>query len=189
MQRIAVVGTSCSGKSTLAAALAERLDCPHIELDAIHWGPNWTPKPAEEVRRRVDEATQQGSWTCCGNYLFLRDLIWQRADTIVWLDYSFPVIAGRALRRTIGRSLRREELWSGNRESLAKAFFSRDSILLWVLQTYRRHRREYPQLLAQPEHSHLRQVVLERPDEADRFLADLPARYQDAGEHRACDES
>jgi adenylate kinase family enzyme len=39
--RIAVVGTSGAGKTTLSARLASRLDCPHVELDAFQHGPNW----------------------------------------------------------------------------------------------------------------------------------------------------
>jgi adenylate kinase family enzyme len=37
-----VVGTSAVGKTTLAAALSRRLGVPHIELDALYWGPGWT---------------------------------------------------------------------------------------------------------------------------------------------------
>lgn len=170
MHRITVIGTSCSGKTTFARQLAERLSCRHIQLDAVHWGPDWTAYPEEQVRAWVEEATRGSVWVIDGNYAFLRDVVWPRADTVVWLNYSFPVIASRALRRTFRRSLRREELYNGNRESLRKAFLSRDSILWWVLQTYRKYRREYPQILAQEQHAHLRRVEFRRPAEAERFL-------------------
>jgi adenylate kinase family enzyme len=103
MRRIAVIGTSCSGKTTLARRLAAELSCPHLELDAFHWGPNWTEKPPEQVRAAIDEQTRQPAWVSCGNYSFLRDIVWQRADTIVWLNYPFSLVAGRALRRTSAR--------------------------------------------------------------------------------------
>jgi adenylate kinase family enzyme len=143
-ERVAVIGTSCSGKSTLAAALAAELDAPHIELDAHYWGPNWTPIDGAQFRQRIDEQTSQPRWVCDGNYSVIRDLVWRRADTIVWLNYSFPVVFGRALRRTISRCITRSTIFSGNRESFRMSFLSRDSILLWVVRTHHAHQREYP---------------------------------------------
>lgn len=52
-RRIAVVGASGSGKTTFARRLAERLGIPHIELDAIHWGPDWTPARDDDFRART----------------------------------------------------------------------------------------------------------------------------------------
>ena len=53
MDRINVVGTSCSGKTTLARDLARRLVLPHVEFDALFWGPNWTPVPTDVFRERL----------------------------------------------------------------------------------------------------------------------------------------
>ena len=92
-RRIAVVGTSGSGKTTLAHRLAERLGIPHVELDALHWGPNWTPVAADLFRERVAQALSGEAWVVDGNYSRVRDIIWTRADTLVWLDYSWPVDA------------------------------------------------------------------------------------------------
>lgn len=179
MRRVAIVGCSCSGKTTLARRLAAVMRCPHVELDSLHWGPNWTERPRDQTRATVDQLTQQESWVTCGNYAFLRDILWSRADTLVWLNYSIAVIWFRALRRTIGRSVFRRKLWNGNRESLRRSFFSRDSILLWVLQTLHHHRRENPHLFAQPEWQHLRIVCFRRPSEADRLLRDLTTGRSD----------
>ena len=171
MSRVAVIGTSCSGKTHFSNRLSERLNIPHVELDALHWGPNWTAPPAEQFRSVVDEATQGPSWVCDGNYHSVRDLVWKRADTLVWLNYSFPVVASRAFRRTIYRSVTKQRLFGGNQESLRMAFLSRDSILLWVLRTYWKHRREYPILFEQPEWSHLDIVRLKTSKDAERFVA------------------
>jgi energy-coupling factor transporter ATP-binding protein EcfA2 len=119
MKRIVVVGSTGSGKSTLAQQLAERMNAPHIELDALHWEPNWTPAAPEVFMQRVNDAIAGESWTCSGNYSGVRDRIWQRADTVIWLNYSFPVVASRLLRRTLRRVVSQEELWNGNRESYA----------------------------------------------------------------------
>jgi adenylate kinase family enzyme len=172
LARVAVVGTSCSGKSTLARLLATELNVPHIELDSKYWGPNWTPVDSLEFRRRVDELTLQPRWICDGNYRVVRDLVWQRADTIVWLNYSFPLVFGRALRRTLRRCMSKSPLFSGNRESLRQSFFSRDSILLWVLRTHWTHRRDYPEQFADGRHAHLEVVELRRPADAKRLVMD-----------------
>ena len=168
-RRVNVVGTSASGKSTFARRLAERLGVPLIELDALHWGPNWTEVPDELMRQRVRAATAGDAWVVDGNYAAVREVTWARVELVVWLDYSLPTILRRYLVRTLRRVGRREELWSGNRERLAEHLFSRDSLLLWILTTYRRRRREYPRLLAsRPDIAVTR---LRSPAEAERWLA------------------
>jgi len=171
MQRINVVGTSGSGKTTMAARLAQRLRVPHIEMDALFWGPDWTPVPEEVFRQRVVEALSGTAWVIDGNYSRLRTSVWERADTVIWLDYPLAVIMTQLMTRTLRRALKREELWSGNRESLSKSFFSRDSILLWALQTYRRRREQYPALFAQPEYAHLTVIWLRSPKASCKWLA------------------
>lgn len=172
-QRISVIGTSGTGKTTLAKQISQRLAIAHIELDALHWEPNWVEAPDRIFRERVLKAISTDSWVVDGNYSQVRDLVWGKADTIVWLNYSLSVILTRLLWRTFERSLTQKELWSGNRETLQKAFLSRDSILLWALQTYNRRRKEYPILFAQPEYSHVKIVELRSPKAANDWLNNL----------------
>ncbi|MBE9229215.1 AAA family ATPase [Phormidium sp. LEGE 05292] len=172
-QRISVIGTSGTGKTTLAKKIAQRLAIPHIELDALHWEPNWVEAPDCIFQERVLKAISSDRWVVDGNYSQIRNIIWVKADTIVWLNYSLSVILTRLLWRTFERSLTQKELWSGNRETLQKAFLSRDSILLWALQTYSRRRKEYPILFAQPEYSHLEVVELRSPKAANDWLGNL----------------
>jgi adenylate kinase family enzyme len=174
-RRISVVGTSGSGKTTTASQIAERLGIPHVELDALHWEPNWAEAPFEVFRERTARALSGPAWVVDGNYGKVRDVIWGRADTAVWLDYALPVILWQVTWRTLRRSLRREELWSGNRESLSKALFSRESILLWALQTYKRRRREYPVLLNQSAYAHLAVIHLRSPRETRAWVAGFTA--------------
>jgi adenylate kinase family enzyme len=170
-RRINVVGTSSVGKTTLAAAIAELLDVPHVEMDALHWEPNWIEAPPEVLRERLRVATAGDGWVVDGNYGMVRDLIWARAQAVVWLDLPLRTILWRYVRRTLRRVARRQELWSGNRERLSMHLLSRDSLLWWILTTYRMRRREYPPLLAaRPD---LVTVRLRSGRAADRWLAQL----------------
>ncbi len=172
MARYVVIGTSGSGKTTLARQIAERLEIPHIELDALHWEPDWTSAGDVVLRERVDAATGLPDWALDGNYSKVRDVIWSRATHLIWLDYSFPLVFWRVFSRTVRRAILREELWNGNRESL-RLLFSQESILVWVLKTYWRRRREYPELLARPEYSHLTVFRFRTPRETKKWLAAL----------------
>ena len=80
-----MIGSSCSGKTTLAARLAEALGVPHIELDALHHGPNWQEATAEELHARVEEALAGlDGWVTDGNYMGkLGTWLIDQADTIV----------------------------------------------------------------------------------------------------------
>jgi adenylate kinase family enzyme len=170
-KRINVVGTSGSGKTTMAARLADILGGVHVELDALSHGPNWTMRSDEEFDTSVREFAQGECWVACGNYTRVRSTLWPQADTIVWLDYSFPLVFGRVFRRTMIRSIRGTELWHGNKERLWIHFFTRDSLLLWVLKTYRHNRRKYTELRASPEYQHLTWIRLTSPAEAEEWLA------------------
>jgi adenylate kinase family enzyme len=136
---VAVIGPSCSGKSTTAGRLSGILGVPHVELDALHHDAGWTEAPAELLEARVRAALDvaREGWVVDGNYFGkIGSLVLDAADTIVWLDIPFRTAIRRVLWRTSSRAVRREELWNGNRESFRLAF-SRDSIVLWVLKTHR----------------------------------------------------
>jgi hypothetical protein len=97
--RIAVVGGSGSGKTTVAQRLAELHDLPYVELDALHWGPNWTPCPRDEFRARVESAISGDAWVVDGGYYgMLGDLVLERADLVVWLDLPLRVTLPRLWR-------------------------------------------------------------------------------------------
>ncbi|MBN2566166.1 MAG: adenylate kinase [Candidatus Eisenbacteria bacterium] len=170
MQRIMVVGTSCSGKTTLARCVAATLDVPHVELDALHWGPGWSQCPLDEFREVVREHTRGSRWVVDGNYGKVRDIVLARATDAIWLNYSFPVVFGRALSRTGRRVVSGEELFGGNRETFRSAFLSGDSIPWWVLRTYRGRKREYRELFSTGAGSKVRLTELRRQRDADRLL-------------------
>ena len=172
MRRINVVGTSCSGKTTLAHTLAERLHVAHVEFDALFWDRDWTPVPRDVFRQRLTDALAGDAWVADGGYDAVRDITWARADTIVWLDYPLPLVLGRWAARTIRRIRTREEFWpgTGNRESLRNAF-RRDGLFWWILRTHRgRRRRMLERLAGRPD---LDVVRLRSPRQTDAWLASV----------------
>lgn len=170
LARVVVVGCSCSGKTTFAQALAKRLGQPHIELDALHWLPNWESVPHTAFRLRVMAATAAEQWVVDGNYTLARDLTWGRATTIIWLNYPRRIVFARAIRRTLHRVLTRQVLYSGNRESIRRSFFSRDSILLWVLTSYKRRQASYRATFDHAPSDGVRYVEFRRPKDAQHFI-------------------
>lgn len=179
--RIAVIGTSGSGKTSFSKRVAAAISAPHIELDALYHEPGWVPAQPDVFRARVSVAIAAPAWVTDGNYSsFLRDIVWTAADTLVWLDYPFHVVIWRLFRRTMSRGLRRTELWNGNRESLRTHFLTRDSLFLWAKNTHWKHRREWPVAFRQPAMAHVRIVRLPSPREADAWLRRLAADAQRA---------
>jgi adenylate kinase family enzyme len=170
-RRINVVGTSAAGKTTFARALAGHLDVPCVELDALHWEADWTEAPEPVMRQRVTDATAGEAWVVDGNYSAVRDIVWGRAQAVVWLDFPLRTVLWRYAARTQRRIRTGEELWpgTGNRERLSMHLLTRDSLLWWILSTYRRRRRGYPPLLA--ANPQLASVRFRSAREADDWLA------------------
>ena len=171
--RIAVVGPTGSGKTTTAGRLARITGAEHVEMDALFWEPNWTKSEPEVFRARIGAALDRAAWVTDGNYSVVRDLIWPHADMLVWLDYPFVRVFLQLFRRTARRGLRRQELWSGNRESLRTAFMTRDSLFVWLAKSHGKHRKLYPVALREQQHAHLRVVRMPSPGATSRWLANL----------------
>ena len=174
-QRFAVIGTAGAGKTTLAQILAKRLELTFIELDALYWGPNWTPPDVMEFRARVETATDSARWVAAGNYHTSRDIVWGRAEALIWLDFGFWLSFGRLIRRTWRRVFTQEELWNGNRENFWNQLkvWSTDSLIHWFFKTYWRRKREIPMLLTWRENQHLKVFYFKSPREAEEWLSSL----------------
>ena len=174
MRRVSVIGNTGSGKSTVARAIAERLQVPCVELDALHWGPGWSQADADELVAKVSPIVAQDAWVIDGMYFRkIGGLVLRRADTVVWIDPPFVPMFLRLLRRSVTRMLRREELWNGNRESFRTTFFSRESLVLFALRTRPRRRELIAEWLARPEFAHLNVVRFGSLGDALRWVATL----------------
>lgn len=169
-----MVGNSGSGKSWLARRLAERLGVPYLELDSIHHQADWVPLPADQLRAAVGRFTSGPGWVVDGNYTAVReDVVWPRADTVVWLDLPRRAVMRQVTRRTLARVVTRRELWNGNRESWRNLvrLDPDESILLWAWTRHRQYQQRYRTAERDPHWSHLRFVRLGSRREVTNFLA------------------
>jgi len=172
VRRVSVAGTSGSGKSTLARELAGVLNVPCLELDSVFHQPGWAPLAREEFRERVASFAEGDGWVVDGNYSTVRDLVWAKADTVVWLDLPRYLVMRRLISRTVRRVVTRQVLWNGNRESW-RAFFSVDpeqSIIAWGWTTHAANRELYLTASADPANAHLTFIRLRSPRAVKSFL-------------------
>jgi adenylate kinase family enzyme len=177
VRRIALVSTASGcGKTTLGRALAESLEAPLVELDALVHGPDWTETPDAVLRATLAPLLERERWVVDGNYRKkLGDLVLSRADLVVWLDLPIRVCFVRLVRRTLKRAVRREVLWNGNRESLRNAVWGRDSLFGYALRTHRSRRAQWPRELERHRYVRLTSVR-----EVTHFLADFQRRRRAA---------
>ena len=169
--RVNVIGTSGSGKTTFGRELASILKIPFIELDALYWGPDWREPTDSVLFSRLTAALAGESWVLDGNYSRTTDIKWEHVDAVIWLDYSFPRTTAQAVKRAVSRIVSQEELWpgTGNRESIQK-LFSRDSILLWTIQTYSKRKKKILRAISSARYQSIIFHRIKTPIQARNFL-------------------
>lgn len=177
--RVSVVGSSGSGKTTVAAALSRELGFDHVELDALHWRPDWMEMSAADLQRALEPTLDGDGWIVDGNYGGkARELVWSRADTVVWLDLPRPVVMAALARRTAGRIVFRRELWNGNRERLRHVLSldERKNLLVWTWRHFSRYRATYESAMTHPAYSHLAFTRLRSRRDVARLLQTVTLR-------------
>lgn len=172
MDRVLVSGISGSGKSTLCRELSRRLGLPYAELDALHHGPGWVKRP--EFESDVEAFTAGARWVTEDQYSsFLDTLLWDRADTVVWLDLPRRTVMQRVLRRSVGRAISRRPMWNGNRED-PRMWVRADHPIQWAWRHHAARRAKCGAMARDPRYAHLAVHHLRSPSDVRRFLAALP---------------
>lgn len=180
-RRIHVWGSSGSGKTTLGARLAQVLDVPFVELDALNWLPDWVglnETDPEELVRRMRDATARDAWVVAGSYTrFSQRTFWPRLQTLVWIDLPMPLLMARVLKRSWRRWRSKETLWGTNHERFwpQLMFWSKDSLLWWIATRHARRRRDMLAYSADPKWSHIRFVRLGSVADVEAFARALEA--------------
>ena len=172
LDRVIVVGAAGSGKTTLARELARILTQPHVEMDGLFWLPNWQVRPRDQFGSMVEAATAGDLWVVDGNYGNIRETTsyWTRATAVIWLNYRLLTSFRRALLRSLRCSIVGEPRFAGSRESLSRAFLSRNSILLWILTSHAERARQFSSLRAAGKYPQLEWIEFRKPRQAEDFL-------------------
>lgn len=176
-RRIHIMGSSCSGKSTLAARLAQALAVPCVELDALNWEPGWVglnDHDPDEFRRRIREATAGDGWVVAGSYTgFSQAVIWPRLHTVIWLDLPLGLLVWRMLRRSWRRWRTRELLWGTNYEAFwpqLMVWRREQSLLWWIVKHHARKRRDMLSFASDPRWAHITFVRLGSRRQINGFM-------------------
>lgn len=177
-KRIAIVGTSGAGKTTLGRALAARLDAPFVEIDALQHKAGWVRASDGELRAGIEAVIgRHDRWvvdnTCHSR---LGELITGPVELIIWLDLPLATKFVRLVRRSWRRVTRRELLWNGNFETWRDVVVGPDSVLQHMVRAHFRQRRTQPH----PAHAH-KTLRLRSPAEVERWLADFPSTARGSG--------
>jgi len=168
-RRVAVAGVAGVGKSSLAARIAPMIGGPHVDIDGLFHGPDWTPRP--EFLDDVAAFTAGDRWVTEWQYGSARPIVAERADMLLWLDLPFATVT---LPRVVARTLRRhatgEILWNGNTEPPLRTFFTDpDHIVRWAFRKRHQYRDAVPPL--ERTHPQLTVVRLRTPRQVERWLA------------------
>lgn len=174
---IAVWGSPASGKTTFAASLAARLGVPHVEMDALYWKPDWVESSLEELRAAVAAAlaAHPDGWVMDGNYSRVQDLVLPRADTVIWLRTPLWRVLWQVLGRTFYRCRSGDPLWGINRETWRLAFFSRQSLIWYILRTWWGFPKKRREILAEVPHTAPLIVLRSRKQVRDFLEAQVAA--------------
>ncbi|AEY94389.1 adenylate kinase (plasmid) [Streptomyces hygroscopicus subsp. jinggangensis 5008] len=186
MRKIALFGPPATGKSTLAKWLSAELGHPHTDLDEILFTPDG-PLPLPEFRRQAGEITQADTWIVEGNFSKLADVVWHRADVLVWLDFPLPLIMYRIVRRSLYQLTGHDDSPQAQRLTWSKAFFNRRSLLRTAIRKYRNNRPRYAQQVSETAALGVEVVRLRTPRQVLRWRDEVlkgPAESHSRGATR-----
>ncbi len=177
LRKVSVIGVSGNGKTTFSRRLAALLGAPAVELDSLVHQAGWRQASDEEVRAAVrDVMAKHDRWVIDGSYVKkLGELVFDSADTVVWLDLPLPLVMTRLVKRALKDIVTQRDLFNGNRQTLSYAFFVKDSLVGYAFKEYFRRRRETPRYFAERPHLAPKLVRLRSPRAVERFLAEANA--------------
>ncbi len=141
-RRIAILGPSSTGKSTLAVAIGRKLGVPPVHLDQYRFAPNtdWQQRPDAEFARLHDEAIAADGWVMDGNYSKVLPQRLARATGLILTADARWASLWRYFRRTLFERYRIGAL-EGGRDSI------KWNMIHWILVRSPPNQRRYRQTL------------------------------------------
>lgn len=141
--RIMVLGPSNAGKSTLALAIADRLNLPVVHLDRLQHLPNtdWQPRPEAEFKALHDKAILEEKWVMDGNYSRLMSDRFERATGVILLTSNRWLRLARYLKRSMSPAEMRAGALEGGAE------YVKWEMIDWILFKTPRNSVKYAQMM------------------------------------------
>lgn len=175
---IVVIGTTGSGKTTLARQIAVRTGRIHIDLDDHHWLPNWSARSPDEFRAHISKALlaiPPGQvWVVSGNYSVVQNIVWPQAQTVIALDYAASRVLWQLVCRTVHRCWSRTPVCNGNIETFRGSFLSKESIIIWFFKSHWQRQRKLQALIDNPgPYAFLRIIRFKKPEMTRQWLTTL----------------
>ena len=134
MQKVIVIGSPGSGKSTFALKLGKQLKLPVLHLDSHFWKPGWIKTSESEWRKVETKLVSGDKWIIDGNFSRTFDIRFPAADTIIYLDFPTRICMWRVIKRMIkGYGKVRPDLAEGCPEKIDFVFFK------WVWTFRKKH--------------------------------------------------
>jgi adenylate kinase family enzyme len=168
--RILVYGVTGSGKTTLAARIADKTGLPWHLVDHLTWEPGWESVPNDEQRRRIESICVSERWILDTAYSHWLEVPLGRADLIVALDYPRWLSLSRLVRRSVARAIDHQTVCNGNIETF-RNLFSSDSMIVWHFRSFSRKRARIRAWAADATGPEV--VRLRSPRETKRWVAAL----------------
>jgi adenylate kinase family enzyme len=174
VKKVALFGPPASGKTTIARKLSSSLGIPHTNLDEILFT-DAGALPFNEFHTAAERITRKDSWVVEGNYSKLADVVWHRADVLVWLDLPLRLVVRRIVFRSLRQLAGLDTSAQAQRLTWKRAFFERRSLLRTAIRKYRHNRPRYARQVAETAALGVHVVRLRSGRQADAWLANALA--------------
>jgi adenylate kinase family enzyme len=168
-EKIIILGSSCSGKTTLAKRLAKINHAKPIDLDDLNWLPGWKSRPTDEMIAKLEnEIWGEKKWIISGNYRGTHAFTMPKATCVIWLDFRLRLVLWRMLKRTLQRIVTQEEICNGNRETIYGTFFDKENLFSYTIHTYAKRKEQFSNL--GDVYPHLEIYRITSPKKLEKFV-------------------
>lgn len=166
--RVAIIGSAGSGKTTFAKTLGSLLGRQVVHLDKILWGENWTQLTHEQQTQILAPVVDSDQWIVDGLWASTLEMRYKRATLVIFLNYKPSLCAWRAFTRSVKhRGKQRDDLATGCVEKINPPFYK-------YILTFRKH--SLPKIVAmQQAYPNVPVIAFTTPKQTQQFVEQLQA--------------